>query len=130
MAIRIGVPVGTVTWSDCTLFNGTVWLGLKTMIDGSAQAWPQFALAHQTVNVPYPVWTPVTITDGQYNNTGGVTYNEDLNPPGTQYVALYKDASGKNASVFTSAFVVSQSGFTIPAVAIPVPTVGSNPNTN
>lgn len=89
-----------------------------------------FTLAHVSPAPQYPIWTPIRIQDGVYSNTESVTYNGDLNPPNTQYVALYQDSSGKNVGSLSAAFTVSASTFSIPAVTLTVPTVGGNPSSN
>lgn len=119
---RVGLPTGTIQWSDGTNFNGVVWISFKGMTSGGS-AWGSPTLANGR---PIAVTNIIPILNGSFQ-LGGVFYNEDIVPPGTQYVANYFDSTNTAVGVQTAAFTVTAGTFTPPAVTLTVPSVGPAP---
>jgi len=120
---QVGSPTGTISWSDGTAFNGYALIGLKGM-SGGGTTWPTIALkSGRTV----PIWAECPILNGQFLDNCGVVYNSELVPPNTQYVAWYYDSNSVLVSTVSAAFTVSTSTFSIPALTLTAPSVGSDP---
>lgn len=128
--LRYGKPSGTIAWSDGTPFDGVAAIGIKSMVDGLGATWPSTTLGNRSIRRTLPVFAPINIVEGSFDPYAGVIYNEDLTPPGTQYVAWYYDTTGKQVAGPSTAFTVTASSFTIPTLTLTVPSVGSNPVPN
>lgn len=126
-SLRKGVPTGTVSWSDGTPFDGVLWIGLKSLVNGSAVAWPTFSLGNRSSRRVIPIWSPIPIAEGAYGTNFGVWYNADITPHDSQYIAYYYDSNGVQIAGPSSAFSVSSATFSVPALTLTVPTMGSNP---
>jgi hypothetical protein len=123
--IREGKPSisATVTWSDGTMFSGFALCGLKAMSGHTANEFTDI----NGRALPRSNFTQLLIRDGLYDQTAGLVYNADINPPNTQYVAWYYDVSGVQIAGPTTAFTVSSASVSIPTETLTVPTAGSNP---
>jgi hypothetical protein len=128
--LRYGKPSGTVVWSDGSLFDGILAVGIKGMVDGGGAAWPSATLGNRSLHRTLPIFAPIDIVEGVFDANAGVFYNEDLTPPGTQYVAWYYDSTGKQVAGPSAAFTVTASSFTVPALTLTVPSIGPNPVPN
>ncbi len=128
--LRYGKPSGTVLWSDGSSFDGMLGIGIKGMVDGGGAAWPSTVLGNRSIRRILPIWAPIDIVEGQFDSNGGVFFNEDLTPPGTQYIASYFDTTGKLVAGPSTAFTVTATSFTVPALTLTVPIVGPNPTPN
>lgn len=128
--LRYGKPSGTVLWSDGTLFDGVLAVGIKGMVDGGGSAWPSTTLGNRSIRRILPIFAPIDIVEGQYDGQAGVFFNEDLTPPGTQYVAWYYDTTGKQVAGPSSAFTVTATSFTVPTLTLTIPVLGPNPTPN
>lgn len=126
-ALRKGVPTGTITWSDGTPFDGVCWIGLKSLVNGSAVAWPTISLGNRSTRRSVPVWAPIPVTEGAFGTDFGVYYNADLTPHNSQYIAYYYDSNGVQIAGPSTAFSVSTPTFTVPSLTLTVPSMGSNP---
>lgn len=126
-SLRKGVPTGTVTWSDGTPFDGMLWIGLKSLVNGSAVAWPTISLGNRASKRSVPIWSPIPIAEGAYGTDFGVWYSADLTPHNSQYIAYYYDSNGVQIAGPSSAFSVSTPTFSVPALTLTVPSMGSNP---
>lgn len=120
---RVGVPTGTIQWSNGVNFNGTVLIQFKAMTSGAGSTWNPPALASGR---PIATALVIPILNGSFQ-LGGAYYNEDLLPPGTQYVANYYDSTNNAVGSQSAAFTVTGGTFTIPAVTLTPPSVGSAP---
>lgn len=120
---RVGAPTGTIQWSNGTNFNGYVWISFKGMTGGGGSVWGSPALASgRSISVT----NIIPILNGNFQ-LGSLFYNEDVVPPGTQYVANYFDSTNTAVGSQTAAFTVTAGTFTIPAVTLTPPSVGSAP---
>lgn len=125
---------GTVTWSDGTLFDGYLYLGL-VMPANSDGVWPTATLSGQGSPQRLPIWTVVPVMSGVFNPQTRVLYNNSLTPPHTQYVAYWYDlnmrrvAPGPTAitvpfSINVSPYVISIPTLTSPSTSNTIPVTG------
>lgn len=115
---------GTIAWSDGTLFDGYVWLGLQ-LPTGDAPY-----LFNSTRPQQLPPYTRIPIIGGQLDNNTGVFYNSNLQPPGTRYVAYYFDSNNvliAPASGTATPFAVSATPVTLTVPTLTVPALGTAP---
>ena len=124
---------GTVTWSDGSLFDGWLRLGLVLPQNSDGQ-WPTTVLAGETSPQRLPIWAEVPISAGAFDANTQILFNSSLNPPNTQYVAYWYDrnnrrlfpASNVNPTPFTisaNPYPISIPTLTVPSTSatIPVP---------
>lgn len=123
---RVGTPRGTVAWSDGSAFTGFINVGFKQMTS-SGTTWTDFNPKGRAQKYPLAKWTKILIKDGVIDGTAKLPYNDDIVPPGTEYVAWYYDANGVQIGGPTAAFTVSTGEFTPPTVTLTAPSAGSNP---
>lgn len=120
----------SVTWSDGTLFNGFLLLGLVFPISGSQ--WAEIDLGGQTPGERLPQFLKVPIVNGQFDNSVGVLYNSSISPPNTKYVAWYYDQSSfppRQICGPTALFTVNSGTLTPPLCTLTAPTAGTIPPT-
>jgi hypothetical protein len=144
MSIVSGVPRAAqlqtnptqVTWgSNSAGFNGYVWLGLEL-----PNGYSQPTLVNSYVTQQLGRYIKVPIVNGSIDQTTGVPWNSDIDPPGTAYVAYYCDNNNTiiaPATSTASAFTINSGMYTltVPAlpspsysgVSLPVPQVSSQP---
>lgn len=129
---------GTVTWSDLTLFDGYVLLGL-VLPSNSDGIWPSVSV--NGGNVPpirLPIWTQVPIAAGVFDQNSKIYFNSAITPDSTQYVAYWYDlnkrrispATGSNPTPFTvntGAYAIAIPTLTVPANSGVIPTPSDNP---
>lgn len=126
MPTRVSKPSSsaTVTWSNGDLFDGYLFVGIVppqfSGVDSPTIDWGDYP---ELVEIPKIY--PINIVAGKYDQSSGVHYTSDLNPPNTQFVAWFQDRAGK---VFGPSvqFTVTAATFTPPAVTLTIPSVGSN----
>ena len=110
----------TVTWSDGSLFNGFILVGVVAPV-GSAVDW-----SYTTAGDTYPpyricLWSRVPIQAGKYNNDLGLFYTTDINPPGAVYVAYYYDSTGRQIAGPSGTFTVTSTPVTPPLPTLTAP---------
>lgn len=119
-----------VTWSDGTLFDGFLLLGLVSPQYANL-AWQQISLAGRVPAELIPVFLKIPIVSGVYRNDIGVLYNSSLAPPNTQYAAWWYDNSPLPRLIAgpTPLFTVNSATLTPPVMSLPVPAAGITPPT-
>ena len=85
-AAQLSTIPATVQWQSGQNFDGYVWMGL-VLPNGYSQP----TVVNSYIIQQFPVFTKVPIVNGAIDNTTGVFWNSDIDPPGTQYVAYYMD---------------------------------------
>jgi hypothetical protein len=121
----------TITWSDGTLFNGFLLIGLLVPNTGG-DAWAELDLGSQQPGERIPIFTRVGVVDGVFDNTIGILYNTSISPPNTKYAAWYYDSSvypPRQIAGPSTLFTVSSATLTPPALTLTVPTAGTTPPT-
>lgn len=111
----------TVLWSDGSLFNGYVWLGLKLPL---ANTRPTLWNANRQQVLP--TYIKVPIVGGIIDNATQIFYTSDMNPPGTTYVAYWfgsDDVLVAPASGTATPFSVTSTPVTLTAPTLTVPTL-------
>lgn len=114
-------------WDDgVTLFTGNLVLGLIPPVydDGSTTSdWPTMALGNSTIFQELPRFTRIPIVNGLASQTETVFYNEDIDPPGSKYLAWFYDRNLLKLTfpTISSAFTVSTPTFTPTIVAPELP---------
>lgn len=116
MPVRVGKPQGTVLWSDGTPFNGYFLAGIVLPKSGGV-VWP-FVTLEGAAEQRIPIWFPIPIKNGNFNPSGGLIFNEDINPPNSQYVAYYYDKARQKIAGPSSFFTVSSETFTPPVLTL------------
>lgn len=100
---------GTITWSDGTLFDGYVLLGLG-LPSNATDVWPSLAVgAGKYPMLRLPIWTVVPIRQGVFDPNTKVFVNTSIDPPNSKYGAYWFDnnkrriypAAGVTAAPFT-----------------------------
>jgi hypothetical protein len=122
-----------MTWTDSTLFNGFVLIGLA-LPTASGTQFLGVRYGNAGISEAIPQFTKIPVTDGLLNSSCGLFYNADLTPPGSQYVAWTYVPNGPTAGGVcrmiagpTATFEVTEATFTLPAMTLTVPTVGTVP---
>ena len=115
------LPTTALTWSDgTTKFSGYLLLVLLLPTGYTTAA---FANKYPRQNLPLRVKVP--ISQGIYDQNTQVLYNTSIDPPNTQYVAYMFDANDIKIAGPSSAFTVSASPVSVPALTLTTPSVGS-----
>jgi hypothetical protein len=114
-------------WSDnATFFSGFILIELVP-----PAGWTQVFYGNLYPALPLPKFQRIPILYGQMNTGCGVFYNEDLTPPGSNYIAWYYDATGTLVAGPTQPFTVSSgamvNSFTPPILTLPIPTTPGTP---
>ena len=125
---RISKLSGTVTWEDGTLFNGFALVGL-VFPNAGEDPWPALTIEPNSPRQEIPTWTPVPITNGEFNSQVGVWFNADIDPPNTQYVIYYLDSSLKQVGVPSTEddfFVVTSDPTVPPMYELELPESGTD----
>lgn len=80
----------TVTWASGQLFNGYAWFGLVLPNSASGYSYkPQLYNALRRQELPRFVKCPIVA--GVIDSSTQLFWNNDIDPPGTTYVAYYLD---------------------------------------
>ena len=118
-------PATTITWSDESLFNGFLLLGLVVPTSGGT-AWAELDLGGETTNERLPIFTRVAVVDGKFDTTVGILYNSAITPPNSKYAAWYYDTSvpARQINGPSTLFSVSATPLTPPTLTFTVPTAG------
>ena len=117
-------PSTTVMWSNGALFNGFIRFGLVAPTIGGNDV-SQLAENAAFEGERVPVNTIIPIIAGKFDTDLGLFYNEDLNPPNSQYVIWYYDLSGNLIAGPSTLFSVNQTSPALPALTLTVPVAGS-----
>ena len=118
----------TVLWSDGSLFNGFILIGLVYPTNGSQ--WAEVDLGGQAPGERLPQFTKVAIVNGKFDNSVGIVYTSSISPPNTQYVAWYYDQSTyppRQICGPTTFFTVNTGTVTPPTCTLTSPTAGTEP---
>jgi len=118
-AAQLSTIPATVTWQSGQNFDGYVWMGL-VLPNGYSQP----TLVNSYIVQQLPNFTKVPIVNGAIDNTTGVFWNSDIDPPGTHYVAYFMD--NNNALIAPSSgtatpFSIGGSVATITVPTLPQP---------
>lgn len=124
---RTATLTGTVTWSDGTLFDGYLLIGIALPTNGDGD-WPYIAADGITPPQRLPQWIFIPIKQGVIDAATKLWYNADLNPPGTQYVAYWYDSLKRLVvSGVPTPFTISTASHAISLPTITVPNNGTVP---
>ena len=116
----------SIAWSDGTLFNGFLLIGLVVPITGTA--WAELDLGGQSPGERIPLYTKVPVIEGQFSNEVGVIYNTSISPPNSKYACWYYDNSNypvRQIAGPSTLFTVTSATLTPPALTLTVPTAGT-----
>ena len=113
-------------WSDNTTpFSGFCLIGLILPQGGSPTTqWAEVDYGNLYPSIKLPLFQRIPIVDGALNDSCGLFYNSDVTPPGSQYLAWYYDATGRQIAGPTANFTVTSAnstGFTPPLLTLPLP---------
>lgn len=113
-------------WSNGILFNGFMLVEMLIPSDG-VTPWAEVDYGNIFPGLTLPRMQKIPIVDGQANGACGLFLNEDLVPPGSQYVIWFYDSTNRQLAGPSAPVVVVASmlntGFTPPV--IPVLTIPS-----
>ena len=113
-----------VTWTSSSHnFDGYVVFGVVL-----PSAYSQPTLFGAVVRQTMPRYIKCPVVNGQIDQTTGIPWNSDVDPPGTAWVAYWYDNSDNlinPQSGSAVAFSVGASAYTLVPPALPLP-VGSN----
>lgn len=115
-----------VTWSDGTLFNGFLLLGL-VLPTGSGITIAEVDLGGRAPGERIPLFLKVPIVDGVYDNGVGVMYNSSITPPNSKYAAWYylDGVTPVKVAGPSTLFTVSSATLTPPAQTITITSAGT-----
>lgn len=124
-------PTG-VFWSDgVTLFDGFLWVGLSIPTGGQpGTSFPYPWLIATTRKQRLPQFNKILIVNGAIDQTAQLLFNQDINPPGTQYYTYWFTSDGTlitPASGAASPFTVTLPTTIIDVPSLTIPTGGSAP---
>lgn len=118
---------GTITWSDGSNFNGFAVVALVFPTSGGS-AWPELVIEPGSPRQRIPVWSTIPIVNGVFNQSCGLWFNADINPPNTKYAIFYYDAANKlvaSPSSDSDFFTVTADPTTPTTYTLTVPTAGT-----
>lgn len=119
-----------IEWTSGEKFEGYVLLGIAMPEDADDEAWPTMGRVSDNPQTRLPLWIPVPVTNGQYNDLIKVIWNEDIDPPNTKYAAYWYDLSGKLVNTDTPAlFVIDEDPYTLAPPTLTSPTAAVTPPT-
>ena len=122
-------PSLTVTWSDATVFDGFLIIGVVPPTLSSTD-FANVAVGNLSTFVPLPKFYRFRIDAGKVDQSVGVYYTSDVSPPGVTYVVQFQDKTGRMiTSSWSAAFTVTDSTFTPTVPTMTVPTSGATPPT-
>lgn len=134
-----GTPL--LYWSDNTTpFNGFALVGLiwPSTISGS-NTYSSLDYGNLYPSISLPRWQRLPIVFGQVNTSLGLFVNNDLVPPGSQYICSYYDSTGTLIAGPSSPFTVTAGPesfpggnvigpISLPVLTLPLPgQLGPNP---
>ena len=113
-----------MTWqSSTTNFDGYVWFGL-TMPTGYSQPTLFAAVVRQTL----PRYIKCPVVNGAIDQTTGIPWNSDIDPPETGWVAYWFDNSDNliaPGSGSATAFSIGTSSYTLVPPTLTMPSLAS-----
>lgn len=119
----------SVTWSDgLTFFDGFLWIGIG--LPSGGQSAFQWVTPYMIALMRYqalPAFIKIPIVNGAIDQTTQLMWNQDINPPGTNYVAYWFATDGTlitPASGSATPFTISSLTTTI---NVPTLTIPSSP---
>lgn len=113
-----------IQWSDGSPFNGFACIGIvRPTTNGLPSGVVPLTLRGKAaVTTPLPAgFSLIPVIDGRLNSALGLYWNEDIEPPNTQYVLYYAD-SGKRIVAGPSSFFTVSGQVVLPTLTIPAPT--------
>jgi len=117
----------SIAWSNGDLFNGFLLIGLVVPTSGGT-GWAELDLGGQSPGERIPLFTKVSVVNGQFDGTIGVIYNTSISPPNSKYSCWYYDQSvypPKQIAGPSTLFTVTSATLTPPALTLTVPTAGT-----
>lgn len=119
-----------VAWSDATLFDGFLLLGLVTPESGGT-SWAELQLGGGFRSERLPLFQRIDVIDGKYDTSAKVLQNSSISPPNSKYAAWFYDNSTPPRKIAgpSTLFTVSTDTFSPPALTLTVPAAGSVPPT-
>lgn len=119
-AAQIQVSGSAVTWgSNSAGFNGYIWLGLEL-----PNGYSQPTLVNSYITQQLGRFIKVPIVNGSVDQTTGVPWNQDIDPPGTAYVAYFVDNNNVTIAPAVSTavpFTIASGNYFITVPALPSP---------
>ncbi len=114
-----------ITWSDGSLFTGILYVALVP---------PEYAEDDDATSVDYLAFYPpqkiptrvgIPIVEGQFNNSLGLFFNEDLAPPNSRYACRLYDITKRAVTSMSALFEVDNDPIdTLPSLNPTAPVVG------
>lgn len=116
-----------VTWDNGDNFNG---FGIVVIVPPTVDAisWPSITIDPNSPSQRLPQTATIPIVDGVFNNSVGIFYNEDLDPPNSKYCIFYFDSGWNQVGVPASAsdfFVVNSAETNPPQYTLETPVAGT-----
>lgn len=117
---RIAKLSGNLKWPDNMPFNGNALfvLVIPTTNGSTENPWPALTLMEKQI----PLWTPIKITEGVFDQNAGLIFNDDIVPHNSEYAAYYFDDAGVLAGEATGTFPVDEYVVTPPVSITKTPT--------
>lgn len=114
---RLATTPTRVVWSNGGTFDGYLLLTLSL-----PSGYTKHKLKNSLQPLTIPQTTKVPIVDGVIDQSTGVYYNADVNPPGTTYSAAVYDTSDTLIGSVVGTITVSAetTTVTIPTLTVPV----------
>lgn len=102
-------------WSNGSPFSGFALIGLvfPTFTSG-ADSYGEIDYGSLYPSLGLPRWQRVPILFGSINTSCGLFVNNDLTPPGSQYICYYYDSTGRQIAGPSSPFTVAAGPDTFP----------------
>lgn len=122
----ISLSVNPLKWSDNSLFNGFILLGLG--LPTSAIPVVQVGYAVDNLFVRSPVFHWHRIKDGVFKTPFYVIRNDKITPPGTRWYAYFYDLSNRIVAPTmgsATALNINAANFTITPPTLTVPTTSA-----
>lgn len=69
-----------------------------------------------------PLWVKIPILQGVFDSNSPLFYNDDIDPPETQYVAYFYDSAGKRRGTSSGLFTVTAATTTVTIPSLTAPT--------
>lgn len=110
-----------LTWSDgLTKFNGFLVVAFIPPTASGAD-WPRVDFFNQSPGQALPLRAIIPVTEGVINQSLGLFYSADVQPPNSQYVYWIYDTTSRQIAGPSSLFTVIATPLTLPSLTITIP---------
>lgn len=120
--LRWATFTGTVQWDDGEPFQGYMILGLERPLTPAGTGVPYMTIPSLSGYLRLPDWVRIHIRDGKFYSQDRVLFNDDMEPPGSKYVAYIYTPDNTKVWGPSAEFVVNSQTHDMGTITITKPT--------